>query len=287
MSLFFKLYFNNSEVDSPEFIKTSKHPIVILHGLFGSSKNWVSVAKNLSKDRLVYSLDLRNHGNSPHYSSHTLNDMVEDLREFLIENNILKPIVLGHSMGGLVAMLYFLKSRSELGADVSGRSLADLCGIIIQDIAPRHYQFQYEREVEAMSLDVSKANSRQEIDNLMKEIVPNTFIRQFLLMNLERKEIQSPNESNYYWKLNLPAIVGDRKLFSSNFELFNPVHDSGVLFMLGSNSEYMEPQDRPLMQKFFPNATIVEIEGGGHYIHYTHANEFISNIMKWLELKNI
>lgn len=241
--------------------------IVILHGLFGSSKNWVSVAKQLTQYANVYALDQRNHGDSPHSSSHTLHDMVADLSEFLQSNNLRDVILLGHSMGGLVVMLYCL-SNPPIQASK----------IIIQDIAPRDYPFVYDQEVAAMSLPVSEAKSRSEIDENMAKLVPNTFIRQFLQMNLERDA-----KGGYFWKINVDSISKSRQMFEKEFEsIQGSLSNVNALFLLGGQSEYIIPSDLILIQKYFPHAKIVEISEGGHYIQFTHNEEFMKKLIAFL-----
>ncbi|TGL63044.1 alpha/beta fold hydrolase [Leptospira ognonensis] len=230
--------------------------LIILHGLFGSSKNWVSVSKFLSKYYNVYSLDLRNHGDSPHSEVHSIESMSTDLEEFIQDHSLKDVSLLGHSMGGLVAM-YFDLTHPGL-----------LTSLIIQDISPRDYPFIYEKEVESMSQDISESKSRSEIDSQMATYVPDTFIRQFLQMNLER----SP-EGKYYWKLNVRGISKARKLFSEIFYGL-PKSDTISLFVLGGASEYIRPEDHKTIENFYKKSLLKTIEGGGHYIHFTHALEF-------------
>lgn len=259
MKLNFKFYPKEEQSASSE-----PENILILHGLFGSSKNWVSVSKFLSKYFHVYSLDLRNHGDSPHSEIHSIEAMSSDIEEF-IQNHSLKSVsLLGHSMGGLVAM-YFDLTHPGL-----------LVSLMVQDIAPRDYPFIYEKEVESMSQDLTDANSRSEIDARMAAYVPDTFIRQFLQMNLERNP-----EGKYFWKLNVRGIAKARKLFSEIFTGFSP-SNTNALFVLGGKSEYIVSEDQQTIENFFRNSTVKTIEGGGHYIHFTHANEFTKIIEEFI-----
>lgn len=244
------------------------YSIVILHGLFGSSKNWISISKFLSNQADVYALDLRNHGDSPHSPAHDLHDMVLDLAEFIRSESIQDPVLLGHSMGGLVVMYYSLLQEQE--------NLPSISRIIIQDIAPRSYPFVYEKEVAAMSLDISKCRSRSEIDDLMSELVPDTFIRQFLQMSLERRE-----DGSYRWKLNVDGISHSRKMFG---DVFTKLSSIGLpsLFILGELSPYIKSSDQDLIRSLFPNSEIEVLEGAGHYLQHTHAEKFLSIISNWL-----
>lgn len=255
---------------SRDFVSNSKNKnIVVLHGLFGSSKNWLSIGKNLSENYNVYLLDLRNHGESPHTESHTIEEMTLDIANFISNKNISLPILLGHSMGGLVSMYYSLIQKRE--------KFPDIKAIAIQDIAPRSYPFIYDNEVKSMKLDVSKCNSRAEVDSIMATYVSDPFIRQFLQMNLERK-----TEGGYFWKINIDAIQHSRKMFRDVFSGLDPCQIP-ALFILGGNSSYIQEEDKELMKYFFPNSEIKIIPGADHYLQYTHSQEFLNILKPWLE----
>jgi len=238
--------------------------IIILHGLFGSSKNWVTVSKQLANDFNVYSIDLRNHGDSPHSSDHSIPLMAQDLEEFIKDHKLENVWLLGHSMGGLVAMYFDLTHPHFLKS------------IMIQDISPRTYPFVYENEIKAMSIDLERAKSRSEIDDLMKNHVPDLFIRQFLQMNLERN-----SEGGYYWKLNVKALGDSKNLFTNLFETLKPSL-TPALFILGGSSEYILKTDIDQIQRFYHAPKIQTIPNGGHYIHYTHAPEFMKIISDFI-----
>ncbi|EPG75226.1 alpha/beta hydrolase family protein [Leptospira fainei serovar Hurstbridge str. BUT 6] len=237
-------------------------PILILHGLFGSSKNWVTVAEYLTEFSDVYSLDLRNHGDSPHSSEHTLAAMADDVDEFLADRKISSAILLGHSMGGLTAMAVSLKFPDKVSR------------LLVEDVAPRDYEFAYDAELSALMIDVSDSKSRQEIDSKMAVYVPDSFIRNFLLMNLERRE-----EGGYRWKLNVEAIGKSRRIFESQFHTGSSGFSKPTFFILGAISGYFRDEDRGLATRYFPNAKFYSIAGGDHYIHFTKAKEFKEIIM--------
>ncbi len=241
-------------------------PILILHGLFGSSKNWVAVADYLTEFSEVYSLDLRNHGDSPHSSDHTLAAMSEDILEFLNDRKISKAIFLAHSMGGLVAMTFVLNHPDFVDT------------LIIQDIAPRDYEFTYEAELSVLQTDVSKFKTRQELDQAVSYLLPNPFIRNFLLMNLERRE-----EGGYRWKLNVQAIADSKRIFQSQFLPGQNVFSGKVLFVLGGSSEYFLETDKEAALKYFPNAKFETIPEGDHYIHFTKAPQFQKIVTDFLK----
>ncbi|MCW7466975.1 alpha/beta fold hydrolase [Leptospira levettii] len=261
MKLNYKVYpFQNSDPT-----KKSIGDIVILHGLFGSSKNWVTVAKFLSEFGQVYAVDQRNHGDSPHSDEHSIPLMANDLETFLHDLKIQNPILLGHSMGGLVAMYFDLMHPGALSR------------LIIQDISPRSYPFAYDNEIMSMSFPLSGFNSRTEIDAEMAKYVKDTFIRQFLQMSLERKE-----DGSYHWKLNVDGINHARRVFDDVFS-FDKISQTRTLFLLGGNSEYIRESDLSIMDRFFQNNVKVKIEGGGHYIHFTHQKVFLEELGNWLQ----
>lgn len=246
------------ELNYREFGENRNISFIILHGLFGSSKNWITNAKELSGIGKVYTIDFRNHGDSPHSQDHTLESMVNDVKEFIYTHKIKKPILIGHSMGGLVAMQYaFMNSE-------------DLKYLVVVDIAPRPYSFNYTSEFKALQIDVSHFLSRQKIDREMEKFLPDAFIRQFLQMNLEKLE------SGYKWKINVDALIAST--FSEKDVFLNSKYKGKTLFIRGEKSDYVTEEDLVLIKKRFPNATIRTIPNANHYLHYFHSKEFVQII---------
>lgn len=238
-------------------------PLIILHGLFGSSKNWTTNAKELSKYRTVFTVDLRNHGDSPHADSHTLEDLVSDLLEFIEDHKLIKPDLLGHSMGGLAALLFALQYPDKMGT------------LVVVDILPKTYHVNYEKEFSALRMDVSGFASRLEIDRKMAEILPDAFTRQFLQMNLDR------NDSGYKWKINVETLIEARNALE--IKIGDDLKFTGQsLFILGGKSEFAKEEDKQTVLKHFPSAKIEIIPDAGHYLHYTHAGEFIKIVSGFL-----
>ncbi|HET6485529.1 MAG TPA: alpha/beta fold hydrolase, partial [Spirochaetia bacterium] len=159
--------------------------VLILHGLFGSSQNWVGMGRRLAAAGRIFALDLRNHGDSPHAPSMTLDDCVEDLRESL---PAAPAVVIGHSLGGLVAMGFAIAHPEQV---------AGVCTI---DIAPRPYPGDHEREYACLETDISGCATRAELDALLAPLLPEERERSFLLMNAVR------DGSGFRWRLNVPAL---------------------------------------------------------------------------------
>ena len=155
----------------------SGDPILILHGLFGISDNWITIAKSLAKKHLVYLLDMRNHGRSPHTAAFTYADMVEDIYEFLTDMRLRQVSIIGHSMGGKTAMNFAQEYPHRINK------------LIIIDISPRKYPVFHRNIIDGLlTLDISKLNSRKDADEKLTEKISSRRIRQFLLKNLTRND---------------------------------------------------------------------------------------------------
>lgn len=165
----------------------SGSPLVVVHGLYGSSDNWVNIGKRLAEKHTVYMLDQRNHGRSPFSNSHTFNDMRDDLAEFFEKHHIEKATVLGHSMGGKAAMWFAFDYPEKVEK------------LVIADIAPKDYlllkedsQFYLHQNIllAMMEIDFSKIKSRNDVDDFMAQKIDDVNIRQFLLKNVaDRKSV--------------------------------------------------------------------------------------------------
>ncbi|MCB1158005.1 MAG: alpha/beta fold hydrolase [Leptospiraceae bacterium] len=237
--------------------------LIVLHGLFGSSRNWISNAKALSNHFRVYSPDLRNHGESPHDISHRLEDMVLDLKEFFSQKKLLRASLIGHSMGGLVSILFANQFPTLIDK------------LVIVDIAPKSYSLDYSSEFTALSMDVSQYHSREALDKDMSKVLSSEFIRKFLQMNLEKVS------RGYRWKINVDAIrnTPDRFIFP---ELSEPYFSGRSLFVLGEKSFFVEENDKQNIKRYFPNVEIQTIPGAEHYLHYSHSSEFLQIVEDFL-----
>jgi pimeloyl-ACP methyl ester carboxylesterase len=231
-------------------------PVVILHGLFASSKNWMSAAQFLSGFSRPFALDLRNHGDSPHSASHTLEDLIGDLKEWLQDRELERAVLLGHSMGGLASMGFALTHPRAVE------------GLIVVDILPRGYRPDFTSEFEALSLDLSPYKNRREIDEAMAPIIPDQQVRQFLQMNVERE-----NEG-FRWKLNVPALESSEFLQGPDFSAFGEPFGGPALLIAGGESPFAREEDRPRFGEYFPNGRIEVLEDCGHWLHYICSDEF-------------
>jgi esterase len=237
-------------------------PVIILHGLFGFSDNWLTIGKELSTIHQVFLTDARNHGRSPHVEHIDYPHMVEDLYEFLTDFQLRKVILIGHSMGGKTAMNFTLEYPHRVEK------------LIVVDIAPKSYPILHRDILNGLvSINLNTIRSRSEADYQLANFIQQKKVRQFLLKNIYRTEA-----GRYAWRLNLDSINRHIKslgsgIYSKNTEFKNP-----VLFVRGGNSEYILPDDEKLIKLVFPSAKIVTIPDASHWVHYENPTALLTEI---------
>jgi esterase len=239
----------------------SGQPLVILHGLFGSSDNWLTHAKRLSEYFEVYLVDQRNHGRSEWSEEFNYKLLAQDLNEFISKEGLEDFILMGHSMGGKTAMTY-AQEHEEL-----------IDKLIIVDMGVKGYPIHHDRILEGLkALDVSTIKSRGEAADKLAEYINNEAIRQFLLKNLYWKE-----KGLLGWRINIPVL--DEKLP----EIVKPLPFKELLtttlFMRGGQSNYILEEDEEEIKRYFPLAEIHTIEHAGHWIHAEAPEEFITEVI--------
>ncbi|MBI9066391.1 MAG: alpha/beta fold hydrolase [Salinivirgaceae bacterium] len=251
--------------------------LIILHGLYGSSDNWVSIGRELMQHFSVYILDLRNHGDSPHLPDHNYQVMTDDLLEFMNNQNIYSAILLGHSMGGKVAMSFTALHPERVKK------------LIVVDISPRSYAYNLgdlqktDHEIILTALanvDLINLKSRKEADAMIAQKIKSTKVRQFLLKNLHRNK-----DKSFEWKINLDVLqanlasvlVGLEDEREDLNEYKNP-----ALFIKGELSDYILKIDESLIDELFINSTIKTIKGASHWVHAEKPEEFLSLIKEFL-----
>lgn len=258
MKLFFREYL-------PADASASKQTLVILHGLFGSSDNWLTQARLLSNNNYtVYTIDQANHGQSYHSNSFDYATMVNDLKEFIDDQNLQQPVILGHSMGGKTAMNFALAHPDALSK------------LIVVDIAPRHYDLEHYTILKGLNaIAIDTLTSRNEADEALAAYVPEVDVRQFLLKNLQRKA-----EGGFSWKINLPLIT--QQLANIGVDLQYPgKFDKPTLFIRGRRSNYVRDSDLDKIKEVFPQASLETMETG-HWVQAENPQEFVDLVMKWL-----
>ncbi len=235
-------------------------PLCILHGFLGMSDNWKTLGvKYASLGFQVHLIDQRNHGRSFHSSEFDYDLLAEDLHQYLLQKNINKTSLIGHSMGGKTAM-QFACSYPEM-----------LDKLIIVDIAPRHYPPHHHDIVEGMlSLDFTKIKSRKDANNQLEKYIPNIGIRQFILKNLYRT-----NENNFAFRCNINVLANKMEEVGENISGTDSF-DGDTLFLAGDKSEYILPTDSTTIQNHFPMAMIETVKNAGHWLHAENPIDFFS-----------
>ncbi|XP_051734681.1 protein ABHD11 [Ctenopharyngodon idella] len=253
--------------------KVDSTPLVFLHGLFGSKSNFHSIAKSLVQrtGRKVLTVDARNHGKSPHSPVLTYEAMTYDLTHLLGQLHIGKCILIGHSMGGKVAMTTALSQPNLVE------------GLVVVDISPSqtsartnfHAYIQAMKEVKIAS-NIPRSTARRLAEDQLRKIVKERSVRQFLLTNLEEQN------GDYGWRINLEAISNHLEDIMG-FPDLNTTYEGPTLFLGGSSSAYISSEDYPEIQRLFPSADIQYIPDASHWIHADKPLDFISSIITFLQ----
>jgi esterase len=240
-------------------------PLIILHGLFGSSDNWYSLSKVFATKYRVFTIDQRNHGQSAHTDEHDYKLLTEDLEEFIKEHQLDKPIILGHSMGGKVAMNFALKNPDKTGK------------LIVVDIMPKSYSLHHDHILKGMrSLDLPNLKSRSEAETVLASNIPKIEERQFIMKNLARDEQQQ-----FVWKLNLDALDNNIGKMGEGLQ-YNGKYEGPTLFIRGAKSDYYyKPGDEKEVAKYFPNVMWVVMDTG-HWVQAEKPKEFETVVLDWL-----
>jgi esterase len=239
-------------------------PMIILHGLFGSSDNWLTQAKLFSPSYKVYTIDLRNHGQSPHSDTFDYASMVSDLSEFLLDHSIADPVIIGHSMGGKTAMNFALTHPEKVDR------------LIVVDISPKAYNLEHYSIVKGLlAIPIENIKSRNEADGILSQHVAESDVRQFLLKNLQRK-----TEGGFSWKINLKTI--GEKLSNIGLDLHaKGSFEKPTLFIRGAKSKYVPDSDWNRITEIFPNAKL-ETMDTGHWVQAEKPQEFVDVVTRWL-----
>ncbi len=251
-----------------EFGDPTKPPLLVLHGLLGSSRNWQGGGSDLGEYFHVCCLDLRNHGKSGHAFPHSYDAMKDDVIEWMESHEIRRCHLLGHSMGGKLAM--------KIACDNSER----VRRLVVVDIVPKRYPGSHDSEYDAMNaIDLEKLISRKEADELLMKNVPDWGKRQFLLTNLSRRR-EGPG---FYWIANIKALEANRREIEGSPLILEDRFEGETLFVMGGKSKYSEPMDYPGLSRYFPNCVVEVMEESGHNPHFEFREEFVSRVAKFLD----
>lgn len=242
-------------------------PIIILHGLFGSADNWLTISKVIADNGFsVYTVDQRNHGRSPQVSTHSYPELADDLYDFIQQQQLEKPILIGHSMGGKTVMQYAMQYPDTFSH------------LVVVDIAPRLYKVHHADILAGLkAIPLDTLQNRNEADQILSQYEPSPSVRQFLLKNLYRNE-----EGNFAWRINLPVLDENIEIISQDITNQRVVEEP-TLFMRGEKSGYVRDKDLPKIKELFPNSTVDTIEGASHWVQAEQPEAFVKSLVSFLQ----
>ena len=237
-------------------------PVIILHGLFGSARNWQGIARSLGSSHYIITPDLRNHGQSPHVDDMSYIEMANDVITIIDKLNLEDVILIGHSMGGKAAMTAALNYPDRFSA------------LVVVDIAPVDYEHNFSTLVDAMnSLSLHTLKSRTEAETELKKTINELGVIQFILQNLVRAG------DSFQWRLNLEGITNNLdSLLEFPKELEGFSCRLPTFFLGGAESDYILSNHNPSIFQYFPAAEITMVDGAGHWVHAEKPKEFLKEI---------
>lgn len=257
-------------------------PLIIVHGLYGASDNWVSIARGLSDRFEVFVVDQRNHGQSPHSPEHDYPSMREDLREFMDLQCIKKAVLIGHSMGGKTVMSFAEawpeRVQALVSVDIAPKSYRNLA--LVSRSAANHANM-----IDAMmNMDLSKIDSREDADQALATSIGSERIRSFLLKNLRREQ-----SGAFAWRINLEAISSNLEPIFVGMDRERIAAGGGItgfpaLFISGGDSEYIRTADLQMIRDIFPTAEVVSVPGAGHWVHAEQPALLVKTIRYFLDI---
>jgi esterase len=240
-------------------------PLVLLHGLFGQSDNWFGVAPKFAEKFHVFAPDLRNHGHSPHHAEMDYPLMAADVEKFFAAQKIESAHVIGHSMGGKVAMQFALDFPERVKK------------LVVVDMAPRAYKRVHEPIFAALlALDLVSFETRTQIEDALALEIPSLNLRRFLLKNLGRDD-----NGKFFWKMNLRGVAENYSRLGEVLGAKNHF-EKPTLFIRGGKSDYVGTSDENEILKLFPAAEIKIIAAANHWVHADAPEEFLKLVLEFL-----
>ena len=239
-------------------------PLIILHGFMGSLDNWQTLARKFGENSKTFIIDQRNHGQSDHNEEMNYKVLSSDLNEFIEKHRIKNPTILGHSMGGKVAMRFALDYPEKVHS------------LIVADISPKPYSIHHQDILNALqSVDFDFLRDRKEVQDFLFRQVENLEIVLFLVKN-----IYWIKKDRLAYRFNLPVLNKSIKDISG-WDDTSRQYSKPTLFLRGGNSNYIRLNE-PLIEKQFPNAVVKTINGAGHWLHAEKPEEFYQLVCSFL-----
>ncbi|MEQ6121780.1 alpha/beta fold hydrolase [Reichenbachiella sp. MALMAid0571] len=239
-------------------------PLIILHGLFGSLDNWITLGKRFSEHFKVVLVDQRNHGKSFHNSAFDYSVMAEDLEDLIDYLGLKNPILLGHSMGGKTVMQFAAFHPEKVAK------------LIVADIAPKYYPVHHELIIEGLkSVPLDSLKKRDDVEAVLSEYISEVGTRTFLMKNLKRNA-----DGSFSWKMNLDTISNNIDEVGKELDYYLPI-EVPTLFIRGGNSDYVKDDDLDDISDIFPNVQFETIIGSGHWLHADNPDKFYDIVMKF------
>ncbi|MCB2409444.1 alpha/beta fold hydrolase [Hymenobacter lucidus] len=244
------------------------NPLVILHGLFGTSDNWQTLAKRWAETHRVIVVDLRNHGRSPQTPEHSYELMSQDVLELFDQLQLQHVALMGHSMGGKVAMRFALDHPTRLDK------------LIVLDIAPRLSTMEHQDNILAglHAVDLASIESRQQADDALAQHIPQLGVRQFLLKNLYRRD-----DNSFAWRPNLAALTEHMPALGAEISSPTPFLKP-ALFVRGGKSDYVSTEDKLYaIPALFPNSQVETVVDAGHWLHAEKPDEIYALVEAFVQ----
>ena len=241
-------------------------PLLIVHGFLGMGDNWKTLAKRFSENFEVHLIDQRNHGRSFHSDEFNYEVLVDDLLNYINHYHLKKVNLLGHSMGGKMAMLFAVSYPEKVKK------------LMVADIGPKFYPTHHDLILEGLSaIDFSKQKSRKEVEEVLQQYISDYGIRQFLLKNVYWQTKQKLG-----FRFNLPSLLENIDEIGTALPSLT-VFEGETLFLKGENSGYITTEDKALIEAHFPKATIVTVKNAGHWLHAENPNDFYDYVVSFLK----
>ena len=243
----------------------ARTPLLVMHGLFGMSDNWGSFAREFSQDRPIHLIDLRNHGQSFHHEDMSLSAMVDDLETYVQTHQLHEVDIIGHSLGGKVAMQYAVTKSTNIRK------------LIIADIAPKAYPPHHQKIIEALkAVKMEEARNRGDVESQLRQHLNETGVIQFLLKNVYITEDRTLD-----WRFNLKTLTEKYAEFIT-VGVEPGVYDGATLFLSGEKSNYIVEDDRAMIKDMFPNSEIQTVPKAGHWVQAENPKAFNQLVAQFL-----